>query len=1192
MQVDASYIYCGDYNGSISVLQQNMQVGIDTGYVFGDFSTGFIATVNGYSLYSGSADDTVTLVNNSAIFGELELGGGQNTLTIENGSLIYGGISTYLGTLTVNMLISGTANGTMIVMDEADDDSAFFNAVNGVLNVTVTQGINAMTTYSLLECYSADWNTSYVVNVTANDFEFTLNSEQQTSNIFSLIYDNGVLQLGIDGTAPEVLDINASTETLTNKDVILTAVFSDTAMKKLYSYDGDIWYDYQDNGVVVESNMTVYFKSENVLGIASEIAEYTVSNIDKTLPNLDITSNLTELTNQDVVLTAATDKNGVIEFFDGEEWVEADTVTVTGNGIYRFRVTDILGHVVEKSITVNNIDKVAPETPAYTANITTLTNQDVIITANYSEDSTVTQYRIGETGEWQNYSEAFTVTNNATVYFRAEDAAGNESTSQIVIDYIDKVAPTLEIAGNAPTPTNQDVVLSATASDGTIEYFDGATWVTGDTITATENGTYTFRVTDLAGNVTEKSVTVDKIDKIVPYSPAAGADITKLTNSNVTVRAVYSEDTALKEYSFDGNNWFEYTSGVVFDKNGVVYFRGQDAAGNYSEVTGFTVDNIEHIADSGNAEYIFISSKYNSKTTGKTQDGRLLEFGVNAFASLEDAGDVTGKKVIFIDSKSSGDYFNATTISGVAVMPTITETLTSYNYKVTAAPKGTLNITANAGATEFTHFATINLTAAQAAKFIGGNEKRTNSSSQTDKSGKVQKTISDVNELAAAGTVTLKNNAAADVIQNYSKVTLTDSAAGEITNFTSKDSKSDTVTFDNNKNTITRKVTLNHTETTAGTLNATNSTLGNVTGFAAVTLTDVDGNGNFRRVDANGNLYSTVKKTLDIKTNKDGSVTGTYNKTETFTRGGKFTAAGSFVGDIENFSTVTLDNTVAGNISNFEQSKLVTKGTALWDNVSDYSIPEDYDLNLDAFDQTTTATGSLNGSVTLKNGAYAETIVNFQSITMTDSEIGTINNVSKVTVNKGNSVIGSYTGTAGKDTLTVSKGAVLTIGAINLDKRMDKLTNDGTIILSDKIDLAALPVSGKGEFAADATVYALFDTDVEKILNLGDTAENFRGTAYENSDDTWKKAVSWDGKSEYNGWLGGWDGCTNGSDSVDNIKFKATAGAEITVSGDVEWILLDKKGNEIGKEITAAGDYIIKIENDDSKSLAYSITLA
>ena len=124
-----------------------------------------------------------------------------------------------------------------------------------------------------------------------------------------------------------------------------------------------------------------------------------------------------------------------------------------------------------------------------------------------------------------------------------------------------------------------------------------------------------------------------------------------------------------------------------------------------------------------------------------------------------------------------------------------------------------------------------------------------------------------------------------------------------------------------------------------------------------------------------------------------------------------------------------------------------------------------------------------------------------------------------------------------------------------------------------------------------ATLEKLHSSD--NILNLGATAENFRGTAYEKADDLLNKAVKMDG-SEYNGWLGSWGEADTEFDSVDCLKVKVTDETTLTVSGDLDWTLWDKKGKEdLGQLSTlAAGEYIIEIRQDKEKgSLAYSVSL-
>ena len=181
------------------------------------------------------------------------------------------------------------------------------------------------------------------------------------------------------------------------------------------------------------------------------------------------------------------------------------------NGSVYFRGKDKAGNYSEvTSYEVTNIDKVSP-TLDITADKTTPTNQNVVLTATVS-DGTVEYFA---NGKW-NVGNSLTVTENGTYQFRVTDAAGNSVTDSIVVNNIDKVAPTLDITADKTAPTNQNVVLTAAVSDGTVEYFANGKWNTGNSLTVSENGTYQFRVTDAAGNTVTDSIVVNNIDKVAP----------------------------------------------------------------------------------------------------------------------------------------------------------------------------------------------------------------------------------------------------------------------------------------------------------------------------------------------------------------------------------------------------------------------------------------------------------------------------------------------------------------------------------------------------------------------------------------------------------------------------------------------------------------------------------------------------
>ncbi len=154
---------------------------------------------------------------------------------------------------------------------------------------------------------------------------------------------------------------------------------------------------------------------------------------DTTPPDKPIPEASSELpTNGYVTVTATFSDDSVLRECskDGENWVEYQSsgLTFVENGKAYFRATDGAGNVSDIAVyEVTNIDKVAP-TISYITPSTTAPAASVTVTASFDDDVSLasTQYRIG-VGAWQDYTTGVTVTENTTVYFKAVDAAGNES---------------------------------------------------------------------------------------------------------------------------------------------------------------------------------------------------------------------------------------------------------------------------------------------------------------------------------------------------------------------------------------------------------------------------------------------------------------------------------------------------------------------------------------------------------------------------------------------------------------------------------------------------------------------------------------------------------------------------------------------------------------------------------------------
>ena len=320
-------------------------------------------------------------------------------------------------------------------------------------------------------------------------------------------------------------------------------------------------------------------------------------------PKIFLSAN-NETPTQSAALTATTNSDGEIFFsIDNSHWTKYEqAITVTDNITYYFRTTDSCGDTGTNKISFLNIDRISPEKPVASANIATPTNGDVVVSAEFSEDSVKREYLLdGQT--WKTYSGGVTMITNGIVSFRGTDTAGNESViTMFEVNNIDKTPPEKPVASaDITAPTNGNVVVSAEFSEDSVkkEYsLDGKTWKDyAEAIKFEENGSVSFRSRDAAGNNSETtSVEVTNIDKVAPNKPIAYADVTeKVNNQDVTVTAVFSEDSEFREYNMNGENWVAYTVPVVFSENGTVFFRGIDVAGNVSEETCFEVKNIFHV---------------------------------------------------------------------------------------------------------------------------------------------------------------------------------------------------------------------------------------------------------------------------------------------------------------------------------------------------------------------------------------------------------------------------------------------------------------------------------------------------------------------------------------------------------------------------------------------------------------------
>ena len=362
----------------------------------------------------------------------------------------------------------------------------------------------------------------------------------------------------------------------------------------------------------------------------------------------------------------------------------------------------------------------------------------------------------------------------------------------------------------------------------------------------------------------------------------------------------------------------------------------------------------------------------------------------------------------------------------------------------------------------------------------------------------------------------------------------------------------------------------NGTETStwkaAGAAKITDASVESIRGFGTVALT---------RANVSGSVVNGLTATL---------------KGDTFTRtqSGSFAAVdSSVVGDVTFFKTVKLTNSSAGEISSLieDEKNALAATAALTDSRAGSIIGY----------KTVTLTGS--NVANIDGAGFKGTAVNLSSSAVT-GESGIVG-VQTVNIKKGRNYLSGFAGTELADKITINKGTSLEVSTLtNESEGKDTLVINGTLVLVGDADFSGFVLSGKGEIAASSGFFGgeAIEGFAGKCWELGETAQNFAGTAAEKADDTAKKAVVWNADSiedSFTGWLGSWTEVGKespaGSDTVDFVKL--TVAEDCTVSASDDIVIGGIKEGEILKAGTVY-TLEIKLAETAESSVFYTIGFA
>lgn len=376
----------------------------------------------------------------------------------------------------------------------------------------------------------------------------------------------------IDKTAPTISGISNNTYYNSNKSIVFT---EGSATLNGVSYTSG-------TSISNDGNYTFIIKDS-----LNNAATYTFT-IDKTAPIITIGTYDTDITNKDITVSASTN----------EGTLNASSHKFTSNGTYTFTATDTAGNITNQIVTITNIDKVAPT-------ISGVANDGI-----YNVDKTITFSEGTATLNGNSFISGSKISLDGDYELICTDEAGNVSKATFTID---KTSPIITINNYSTSMTNQSIIVTATTNEGTLN---------ASSHTFTSNGTFTFSVTDKAGNSTSKSITISNIDTVPPVI-SINQYTTAITGQPITVTATVNEG------SLNSNSH-------TFYENGTFTFIATDSAGNQSQRT-VQISNIERlVVDESNSISSAIDNSKGDEVTIVSNDSLILD--VEVIQKLIDLG--------------------------------------------------------------------------------------------------------------------------------------------------------------------------------------------------------------------------------------------------------------------------------------------------------------------------------------------------------------------------------------------------------------------------------------------------------------------------------------------------------------------------------------------------------------------------
>ncbi|WP_339250843.1 fibronectin type III domain-containing protein [Paenibacillus sp. FSL P2-0136] len=364
----------------------------------------------------------------------------------------------------------------------------------------------------------------------------------------------------------------------------------------------------------------------------------------------------------------ATDAHSGIQYSEysfnaGQTWNKYTTpFTVEGpSTIIYYRSTDVDGNVEKAKKTKISVDKEPPSSPDFNISPDVWSNSSFTVTITDGVDSQSgtlkSQYRVGNSGQWLDYSQPVEVSGNGlmNIYARTLDYAGNSSVIAEHTLQFDETAPTVPLIGLSTSDwTNEPVYINLDGGTDAESQVRGYDYKVG---TATEWIEYVnsfpvrsegltkvyARTIDMAGNLSAIAEGTVKIDLTPPVAPA---NIFKINQFGTSALIRWSAGSD----SLSGVNEYEILNGeelLGITKNQQIKLENLRPNEKYS-ITVVTIDNAGNVSEETIPLVFFTSSiavsGYRDHNFALNNKGQVWGWGLNNKGQLGD-GTLTTRNI-------------------------------------------------------------------------------------------------------------------------------------------------------------------------------------------------------------------------------------------------------------------------------------------------------------------------------------------------------------------------------------------------------------------------------------------------------------------------------------------------------------------------------------------------------------------